>query len=1151
MISSEINKPKIFVSYNKADRAWAEWIAWEVEEAGYQAVIQAWDFTPGSNFVLEMQKAVAGCERTIAVLSPDYLASAFTAPEWAAAFADDPKGDKSKLLPVRVERCKPPGLLAQIVYLDLVDVEEGEAKQRLQANLESGRQKPSVQGTFPGKQSSKSTSKTGTAATPGKVSKAPFPPAITAELPTSDSSPSQPSVTAGRLHKAFLFTDIVQSTDISQACWHHYGDKGNQIYLEAVIRPHDELLDRLISQFDGHVVSTAGDSYFAIFDFANDAVNCAVALQKEFIAKQIAPPVPAEHLPPYVQVRMGLHHGGATALLRAGQPHYHDHNINIASRIAALAQGEQILVSETTWREAGKINGVTGHYWKDCELKGVAGKWTLVDVLLNNQLPRAPKTSSLSQPSYLNVPERNVFFTGREQVLEALNQNLASDRKVALTGLGGIGKTQTTIEYAHRHLNEYEAVFWIEADTDSQLALGFAEIARLLQLPEKDAVDQQVIVQAVKNWFDTHDRWLLVLDNADTPELAKPFLPKHGGGHILLSSRAQVFDMLGIAKPIELSKLDHDEAHQFLLFRTGRDSTDLAESEAVGKICAELDCLPLALEQAGAYVSATQTLFRDYLVAYQKRRLTLLEKRGPVSGDYSKSVASTWAMNFEVVEQSPLSGDILRFSAFLSPDNIPLELLKCGVAELARSVSDSFESIGNDLLALDEALEPLSRYSLIRRDIAAQTYSIHRLVQEVLRSGMDEEMQREWGETAFWAVSFCFPDPLPFSNWPACEGILPHALVCAAHVKQFELLFLETTYLLNQTAIYLYNRGRYDEAEPLLEQAMTICEKAPEPEHSLIAMSLENRAKLHFVKDRLSEAEPLLKRALHIYEKVLGPEHPITATSLNNLASLYREQGRMTEAEPLFKRALDIREKASGPETLNTAHSFNSLALLYESQGKLSEAESLFNEALHTREKELGPEHVNIGASLNNLACYYLSHGRLSEAEALLHRQLAICEPVLGPEHPIIATVLNNIGEVYCGQGRLTEAEPPLRRALHIRERVLGPEHSLTAASLCALAGLCREQGRLSEATPLLERALNIREKVLGPEHPNTLQNLNNLAALYDAQGKRSEAKQAYQRALALCEKVFGADHTNTATVRYNFAQLLREMNHETDTETI
>lgn len=139
-----------FVSYNKADRTWAEWIAWQLEEAGSSTVLQAWDFRPGGNFVLDMQQAAAEAERTIAVLSPDYLTSRFAQPEWAAAFAQDPTGEQQMLVPVRVRACDLQGLLPQIVYIDLVGRDEASAKEALLHGVRRGRAKPPIAPAFPG-----------------------------------------------------------------------------------------------------------------------------------------------------------------------------------------------------------------------------------------------------------------------------------------------------------------------------------------------------------------------------------------------------------------------------------------------------------------------------------------------------------------------------------------------------------------------------------------------------------------------------------------------------------------------------------------------------------------------------------------------------------------------------------------------------------------------------------------------------------------------------------------------------------------------------------------------------------------------------------------------------------------------------------------
>jgi len=137
-----------FVSYNRADQQWAEWIAWTLEEAGYSVVIQAWDFRPGGNFVLDMQRAAAESQKTIAVLSQSYLKSSFTQPEWAATFANDPQSVEHKLLPIRVKECKPEGLLRSIVYVDLVGLSPTDAKQALLNSLLQ-RVKPEQEPAFP------------------------------------------------------------------------------------------------------------------------------------------------------------------------------------------------------------------------------------------------------------------------------------------------------------------------------------------------------------------------------------------------------------------------------------------------------------------------------------------------------------------------------------------------------------------------------------------------------------------------------------------------------------------------------------------------------------------------------------------------------------------------------------------------------------------------------------------------------------------------------------------------------------------------------------------------------------------------------------------------------------------------------------------
>ena len=604
-----------------------------------------------------------------------------------------------------------------------------------------------------------------------------------------------------------------------------------------------------------------------------------------------------------------------------------------------------------------------------------------------------------------NVPyARNPYFTGRDTILQNLHEALSKDSATVLTqgyaisGLGGIGKTQTAVEYTYRYRSDYRYIFWVRADTEVVLQTGFVEIAKLLDLPEQNATNPDDTVQAVKHWLEQTGEWMLVFDNADTPEMLKAYYPRTPRGHILLTSRAQLFDTLGITRPLALEKMDPEEALDFLFKRTARTQSDIAEQQAAEQLAEELDYLPLALEQAAAYITAKKARFQDYLASFLRQRLALLNKAQPRTGDYPASVASTWVLNFQEVEKDPVAADVLRVSAFLSPEAIPLELLSEGASQLGPVLAEAIAT-SEDPLALNEALEPLTRYSLIRLDIDAQTYSIHRMVQEVVKDQLGVELQAQWAERVVRAVAQSFPE-VDYETWTRCERYIPHALICAAHIDRWSMTFWEARNLLLEVGIYFYERGQYWEAEPLWKSVQAICEQVLGPEHPNTLSSLNTLAVLYADQGKYELAEPIYQRALEASERVLGPEHPDSLSSLNNLAGLYRNQGKFELAEPLYQRALEARERVLGPEHPDTLSSLNNLAILYADQGKFELAEPLYQRALETSKRVLGPERPDTLSYLNNLANLYADQDKYELAEPLYQRALEAKERVLGPEHP-------------------------------------------------------------------------------------------------------------------------------------------------------
>ncbi|MHB8068046.1 MAG: FxSxx-COOH system tetratricopeptide repeat protein [Desulfobaccales bacterium] len=754
-----------FISYNKADKAWAEWIAWELEAAGYTTIIQAWDFRPGGNFVLEMHQAAQKARRTLAVLSPDYLTSQFTQPEWAAAFAQDPTGAKGILVPVRVRELDLEGLLGQIIYLNLIGLDEEASRNALISGIEQRRAKPSSAPKFPG----------------------------------------------------------------------------------------------------------------------------------------------------------------------AARP---------------------------------------------------------------KEAPRFPG----SLPSIWNVPhQRNPNFTGREKLLKDLRASLTAGQATALTqaalhGLGGIGKTQLALEYAYRHAPDYDLVWWVRAETTAALAADYAALAVPLDLPEKEAQEQEAVVAAVRRYLEQRGKWLLIFDNAAEPKNLNNYIPHGGGGHILITSRFSAWR--GTAKPLEVKVWPRAEAAAFLLKRTGQQ-----DEAAAGELAQELGDLPLALEQAAAYMEACCQSLSGYLKLFRQRRQELL-RQGRSYQDYPDTVATTWELSFHKVKQeSPAATDLLNLCAFLAPDDIPRELLVKGVKHLPTRLAQAV----TDPLARNAALAALRRYSLM--DVGADSLAVHRLVQAVVRDRLDNKGKKKWAGAAVEIVDVAFPEgnfDVKLETWPWCGRLLPHALAAAGHAENFQVALPATGQLLNQAGFYLWIRAEF------------------------------------------AEATKALKRSLTLVDACYGPDNPNVATRLNNLGAALQAQGDLAGAKAHYERALSIDEAAYGANHPNVARDVNNLGFVLQDLRDLEGAKSHFERALAIWEMVHGPNSPQVATAVNNLGAALQAQGDQAGAKAHYERALSIDEAAYGANHPNVARDVNNLGFVLQVQGDLAKARAHCERALRIFRQFLGDDHPKT-----------------------------------------------------------------------------------------------------------
>jgi nucleoside phosphorylase len=360
--------------------------------------------------------------------------------------------------------------------------------------------------------------------------------------------------------------------------------------------------------------------------------------------------------------------------------------------------------------------------------------------------------------SVFTVPyQRNLFFTGRDELLTQIHTHFQTRQAttLALSGLSGIGKTQIAVEYAHRYQQEYQTVLWTDADTREALVSGYVTFADELKLQPQDKQDQTDVIKAVKAWLATQSKWLLILDHADDLSWIYEFLPARFDGHILLTTQAHA--TANLAHRIDVDPMPPDIGTLFLLRRALLTASDANLAEAayadIAKaraICAELGGLPLALDQAGAYIDEMQCSLSDYLDCYRMHREDLLKRRGGLIADHPQSVATTFSSAFEQVQQKNAAAlELLKFASYLGPDAIPLELITQRKVYLGALL----EPVVADEFQLDRALERLQVYSLIQRDRKNRTLHIHRLVQAVLQESMNRDEGAKWKRRARNALS--------------------------------------------------------------------------------------------------------------------------------------------------------------------------------------------------------------------------------------------------------------------------------------------------------------------------------------------------------------------------------------------------------------
>ena len=811
--------------------------------------------------------------------------------------------------------------------------------------------------------------------------------------------------------------------------------------------------------------------------------------------------------------------------------------VDRVARILSLGHGGQVLVSGASanlLRENLPKGGVL-HELGEYALKDIERPEPVFQLVVQDLRREFPplRAKSAERPWLVPDAERTRCFAGRDDVLDQMHRLVKQRHRIVISGLGGIGKTQTALEFASRRRGDYAAgVFWVNAETLGTLTAGYVEIAKTLRLPGADASDQERAVQAALAHFESQSSWLLILDNVEERRAIVPFVPRNLTGDVLITSREPVFPELGVVRAVELDDLSSEDAASFLLTRCGRGDAARDELAAAAELARDLGNLPLALEQAAAYIVETGATFTGYLAAFRKRRVALLERAGSLVSH--ETLAVTWSANFETVERlAPAAAEALRISAFFAPAAVPFECLERGAAAIGGAMAEALSDV--DELSVFELLRPLTRYSLIRSDSAARTYSVHRLVQEIVRASLSVTEGGSYAARAAAVLGAAFP-AVEFANWTACERLLPHVVTIGEHLDANA--DLPAVHALTSAGGYLIERSRYAEAQVLLRRAVELAESALGAEHAEVgrALVLLGSAAMYF--GRHDEARTLQERALTVLERALGPQDISVADALTMLGNITLREGRYLESRPFFARALDIRRRALGTEHRLTAIGLNNLGVVSELLGRYREAEDLHRQALAIRTRVLGPEHPHTAYSEWNLGNIYLHAGRYAEAEVALRQSLETRERALGPDHPDFGDSLVALGTTLCRLGRYDEALGLTERARDLFERTFGPKSHDVVSGIVAVAEVYAAQGRVDDAEVFYQKALGIVESVAGPDHPDVAFALHGLAEIQRARGSLAEAEPHYLRALALRERSHGETHPLVADSLAGLARL-------------
>lgn len=561
--------------------------------------------------------------------------------------------------------------------------------------------------------------------------------------------------------------------------------------------------------------------------------------------------------------------------------------------------------------------------------------------------PRAPG----SLPHLCNLPTRNPAFTGRQKILATLRERLTGgDGRAwvqALRGMGGVGKTQLAIEYAHLFAGDYQVLWWIDAEQTELIGEHLAALAISGRWTSAGTATADA-VRTVADHLRSVPRWLLVFDNAEDPAALRDLLPQ-GPGHVIITSRAHGFDE--IAKPVEVDVLPRPESVALL-----RAQVQAVLEPDADRLAQALGDLPLALAQAAGLLRSTGMTVDEYLTELASRAAELLSAQRPVT--YPRSLAAAIGMSLDrLASADPAALQLLHLCALLAPEPIPLAWFRDAPEDLPEPLATT---VGSPL-EFRRSLGRLVNQGLAR--VGSETIHLHRLTQMVLRDQRTPEQRQADRERAEQLLTTAEPDdPADPTFWPAWANLLPHVLALDPATAGPRLR--DTA---NRGLWYLHMRGEHrtalGHARAWHEHWRTTL--GLDDDHTLDVANTLAEAYRH--TGDFQRARELCEDCLARERRLHGDDHRRSLASATNLAATLPELGYQQAAHDLFQDTLTRYRRTLGPDDADTLTCANNLALTLRALGDHQAARDLHHDTLTRRQQTLGPDHPETLRSARNL----------------------------------------------------------------------------------------------------------------------------------------------------------------------------------------